>query len=510
MIYAIIGAVLLSFAAVGFLSGAGLWLSYAHLGVGIGLLVYAGLTSANELRELAARDASRRGARLGGNILAQLLALVVILGSVAVLSVRYPAQWDWTEAKLHTLAQATVDALQQIPEDAEVQVYGFYTKGSEEPTKTLLDMYDFAGERFSYRLVDPNQQPDVATRFEVRQDGVLIVCSGPCDEAQATVRVIDVSEEQLTKALRSAISEQKKVYFLTGHGESSIADEESTGASAIKDAMEAENLVVEPLLLAGLDDVPEDADAVVIAGPTHSLLERELDALDRYLRGGGSLALLIDPIVVTNLESRVRDWGIELGRDVIVDQTIDLFVGPRVGVQPVVSDFGDHPITKDLTNASTLFQLARSVQAVDGAEVVELARTGPASWAETDLEQFTRQNRVGLDEGVDRAGPIALAAARSFAPAEEGKREGRLVVVGDSDFASNRHVAKVYNADFFLNAANWLVGEEQFITIDRKTPRASMAQMTREQFATFRYVALFFLPESVLLLGIVAWWRRRS
>ena len=71
-------------------------------------------------------------------------------------------------------------------------------------------------------------------------------------------------------------------------------------------------------------------------------------------------------------------------------------------------------------------------------------------------------------------------------------------------------MAKVYNADFFLNIANWLVGEEGFITIDRKTPRASMAQMTRQQFATFQYVSLFFLPEAILLAGIISWWRRRS
>jgi ABC-type uncharacterized transport system involved in gliding motility auxiliary subunit len=274
--------------------------------------------------------------------------------------------------------------------------------------------------------------------------------------------------------------------------------------------MEAENLVVEPLLLAAVDDVPADADAVVVVGPTHSILDRELDALDRYLRGGGSIALLVDPIVVTNLEPRVLDWGLELGADVIVDQTIDLFVGPRIGVQLAVSDFGEHPITEDLENATTLFQLARSVRAADGAEVVELALTSAASWAETDLERFTRESQVGLDEQTDRRGPIALAVARSFSREGEEGREGRLVVVGDADFARNRHIAKVYNADFFLNITNWLVGEEQFITIDRKTPRASMAQLTREQFATFRYVALFFLPEAILLLGVAAWWRRRS
>ncbi len=510
MIFAIIGTVLLLFSLLGFLTGAGLWLSYLHLGAGLGLLVYAGLTRAGELRELAARDASRRGARLGGNALVQQLALAVILGGLGFLSVRYSVQWDWTDAGGHSLSSSTVDVLAQIPEDGSIEVYGFFTQGSEAPARALLEMYDYESDRLSFQIFDPNRFPEVASRFEISQDGIVLVCEGPCESAEATVRVVEVSEQELTRAIRSAISEQKTIYFLAGHGEAAIDDEEETGLSLLRDAMEAENLLVESLLLANLDAVPDDADAVVIAGPSHSILDRELEALDVYLRGGGSIALLVDPIVVTNLEPRALDWGVELRNDVIVDRTIDLFVGPRIGVQPVVSDFGDHPITEDLKNASTLFQLARSVRAADGSEVVELARTGQGSWSETNLDRFTNERIVEPNEGEDEAGPLAIAVARSFDVEGEGKREGRLVVVGDADFARNRHVSKVYNADFFLNIANWLVGEEQFITIDRKVPRASMAQLTREQFATFRYVAVFFLPEAVLLLGIMSWWRRRS
>ena len=86
----------------------------------------------------------------------------------------------------------------------------------------------------------------------------------------------------------------------------------------------------------------------------------------------------------------------------------------------------------------------------------------------------------------------------------------RVVVVGDSDFVRNRHVAEVYNSDLFVNAINWLVGEESFITIDRKLPRASMAVLTSQEFQTFRYLALFVAPELILLIGIAIWWRRRT
>ena len=84
------------------------------------------------------------------------------------------------------------------------------------------------------------------------------------------------------------------------------------------------------------------------------------------------------------------------------------------------------------------------------------------------------------------------------------------MVIGDSDFARNRYVSEFYNADLFLNAVNWLVGEESFITIDRKLPRASMTRLTAEEFQTFRYLSLFVAPELILLIGIAIWWRRRT
>lgn len=510
MIFAILGGIFLLFAGMGFLVGAEPWISYLHLGAGLGLGLYGLLTGAAELRELMGRDASKRGARLGGNALLQAAALAALLGGIAFLSVRYPVKWDWTEAGLHSLATATADLLEQIPADRPVEIFGFFTSGSEQPATQLLDRYSYQSDRVSYRIHDPNRRPDLAERFEVRQDGILLVCGGPCASARGTVKVFEATEQELTRAIRSVISEQKKVYFLSGHGEAGLDDESASGLSVIKDAMEAENLIVEGLLLAAQEAVPQDADAVVLAGATHSLFGRELEALDRYLRAGGSLAVLSDPIVVTQLEERVHDWGIELGADIVVDQTIDLFTGPRIGVSPLVSDYDpDHPITKDMSGAVIQLQLARSLQAVEGVETVELARTGEASWAETDLEMFSNQNQVGLDPAEDRGGPVAVAMARSFPSEEEGRREGRLVVVGDGDFTRNRHIAKGYNADFFINITSWLVGEEEFITIDRKVPRASLAAMTRAEFATFQYVSLFILPEGILLAGILNWWRRR-
>jgi ABC-type uncharacterized transport system involved in gliding motility auxiliary subunit len=323
---------------------------------------------------------------------------------------------------------------------------------------------------------------------------------------------MEASEQEVTTAVRSVISEQRKVYLLEGHGEGDPDDDEVDGLLRAKLALEDENLQVESLLLANRDAVPEDADAVLIVGPTHSLLERELVALDAYLRSGGGVGVLVDPIVVSNLEARLQEWGVALGNDVIVDREIDLFMGPRLGVHTVVTQYGDHPITQKMERRPTSFQLARSVRPAEGAEteVETLASTGSSAWGESDVEQFSkREAKVAFDPTSDLAGPVSLAVARSFA-VEESEDEGRLVVVGDADFARNRYIADLFNVDLLLNAVSWLVGEESFITIERKQPRASRAVLSATELATFRYLSIFVLPEGIVLLGILAWWRRRS
>ena len=141
--------------------------------------------------------------------------------------------------------------------------------------------------------------------------------------------------------------------------------------------------------------------------------------------------------------------------------------------------------------------------------VIELATTSPQSWGESDVKDLLASKPVALDPAKDRPGPLSIAVAREF-PAGEGKRPGRLVVIGDSDFMRNRYVTQVYNGDLFLNATSWLTGSEEFATIDRKRPRVATANITQQQFANFRFMALFLLPEAILMLGIVNWWRRKT
>jgi ABC-type uncharacterized transport system involved in gliding motility auxiliary subunit len=106
-------------------------------------------------------------------------------------------------------------------------------------------------------------------------------------------------EEQLTAAILSlAPPRVPKVYLVTGHGEAQPAAAGATdrSASAFQEALKRENMeVAEANLLAG--HVPEDADALLVLGPTQPFTDREIAALDAYLKNGGRLLACLDPLL---------------------------------------------------------------------------------------------------------------------------------------------------------------------------------------------------------------------
>jgi len=87
--------------------------------------------------------------------------------------------------------------------------------------------------------------------------------------------------------------------------------------------------------------------------------------------------------------------------------------------------------------------------------------------------------------------------------------EARIVVIGDSDFATNEILDGFRNRDFFVNSVNWLVGDVDAISIRPNTSRASRFQLSSQQFMRIQYLALFVIPETIAIAGVFAWWTRR-
>jgi ABC-type uncharacterized transport system involved in gliding motility auxiliary subunit len=210
----------------------------------------------------------------------------------------------------------------------------------------------------------------------------------------------------------------------------------------------------------------------------------------------------------------VGEWGVKAGNDVVVDQVLRLFQGPALGLNPIVDTYGPHEITAAF-DQRTVFPMTRSVEPVEspkpGLQVVWLAKTGPTSWAETDLVALFQHQTAELD-AKDRKGPITVADVVTGELKQLGWGTGtaRLLVFGDTEFANNQYLDNFFNRDFFMNSADWLVGETNAISIRPRTMRASRFALTVVQFSIVFALSVLLLPELLIIAGITVWWRRRT
>lgn len=473
------------------------------------LLIVAWLAVGFEgLRERMSSGEARRVGTYGTSALVSTVLSVAIVVALAFLAARNPVRFDWTESKAHSLSDQTRKVLDGLERDVEVTA--LFSRVEQLEIEPVLERYAYASDRFRYTLADPNERPDLVEALGVDRErltqGLLHLSIGE----ERTV-LDEVHEEAITNAiLKITRTGEKKVYFLTGHNERPIdgaGADEPGGFARAAEALANENYTVEPLLLATRGDVPEDADALIVAGPTRPLLPEEEAALGRYLEGGGSALVMVDPNANTNLYGALSGWGVELGADVIVDYLQGLF---GRATTPLAAEYPSHPINQALREP-TMFHQARSVRARPEARerFTEIVRTSAESWGERNL-QGGRAER-GPD---DLAGPVPVAVAGTASGGGNGDGEsvegGRLVVFGDSDFVTNQLIDAYRNRDLFVNSVNWLLGDVEAISVRPSTARASRFNPSQEQFTTIRYLSLFVLPELIALVGVVAWWWRRK
>ena len=441
----------------------------------------------------------RRSSRLGTNTAVLTLAVVGIIGVVNFLGYRHHKRIDLSTEKLYSLSDQTRKIVSSLNKDVAVMKFG---KEDDQTLRDRLQEYRDLSKHITYEYIDPQVKMEKAKQYKITPPGETIVVCG-----NRTERLEETTEQALTNAILKVTREKlKKICFVEGHGEKKISSKnEGDGYGVVDGWLKNENYETSTLNLVGANQVPPDCDVLVLAGPKQPLFPQEGAMIGKYLESGGKAMLLLDPDVDTHLSDVLRSWGIEVGNDTVVDAS---GVGRLFGTGPAVPlarTYGTHAITKDFAGSMTFFPFARSVTALNtgsDASTTDLLKTSDESWAETEL----KGNEVAFNEGKDKKGPITLgvAATRTI-----GDKDARLVVIGDSDFATNEYAGLQRNGDLFMNSANWLAQDEELISIRPKNPTDRKVTMTASQQNTFFWLSLVFMPVAVIGSGVCIWWKRR-
>ncbi|MEQ8386462.1 MAG: Gldg family protein [Coleofasciculus sp. A1-SPW-01] len=539
----------------------------------------------------------RRSTQVGTNAIIATLAMFVIIGLINFLGVRYGVQIDLTENQLFTLSPQSQQVVRNLDQSVKVWVFESPANPADQE---LLENYRRYGSNLEFEFIDPQLQPELAQKFNVNYIGEVYLEYGNQRELVQTISQGErLSEVQLTNAIERITGDRTdKVYFLQGHGERPLEASDEGGLSQAVSALETKNFTVEPLNLAEQPAVPDDASLIVIAGPKRALFEPEVQALEDYLADGGSLLVMIDPDTNPGLEPLLSDWGVMLTNQIVIDASGQ---GRLVGLgpaTPLVTQYGDHPITQDFGTGFSIYPLAQPVdtQPVEGIQETPLVITNPQSWAENTPEQQPLE--FNEQEG-DRPGPLVLGVALSRqaesstassksepeatetpeaegedtdqpeatetpeaegeetdepeatetpevspedtdepeaetpeasptaspeespeaspspiqtneSQAKEDEAESRLIVYGNSNFATDSWFDQQLNPDIFINSVSWLSKrDEQALSISPKEPEDRRINLTPVQSGILGWLALLIVPAFGFLTAGMLWWLRR-
>jgi ABC-type uncharacterized transport system involved in gliding motility auxiliary subunit len=507
---AIVAAALISY------SVRSLWSPYQTIAVIVGGLLIVGSLAA-KASDIRAR-LGRRSARFGINSAASVLFLIGILALVNYLGAQNVKRVDMTTEKIYSLSDQSVNVADQVKEDLRIKA--FYPSGDYAPARDLLDLYKSRNSKIDYEFIDPDRQPQLAQQYSVTAYGdfqnpmtgesfrygtLILEMAGKTERVEKQSEPL--REEDLTNALMKIVKgEMKTIYFTDGHGEKKLDDSERTGYSGAKGALEKENYVIKTVNLVQEGKVPDDATVVVIAGPTSEPFANELEFVDAFLAKGGGVLFLLDPAPGAGLRDYMKKWSLDVGDNIVLDASGvgRLFgAGPQI---PLVTNYGAHKITERF-NVMTFFPLVRSItpaeMPADGVMLEKLLSTNQNSWGETNM----KSGEAVFDEKVDLQGPVTLGVVVTKDLGENKKT--RLIVIGDSDFASNSYFGQQGNGNLFTNAVSWLAQDENFISIRPKNPDDRRLTMTEAQGRLASYISVLLLPLGILLAGVSVWMKRR-
>jgi gliding motility-associatede transport system auxiliary component len=468
--------------------------------IGGGVLFLAGL--ALSYREIVGFF-SIRSSRLGANAFTITLLVLVVLGLLNFLGFRHKKRVDLTSEQLYTLSDQSRRTVADLKKDVEIIRFA---RTPDQTFKDLATEYTNAGARVHYREVDPQERPEVARQYNVTHMNDVVVSSGTHNETLSGTAEQDLTNA-IIKVTRDAV---KTICFVEGHGEKSLSSGEGDGLEGQDKALKNEGYQTKSVNLVSSGSVPSDCNVLVDAGPKQSLFPQEAGFVSKYLDGGGRALLLLDPEMDPKVDSLLDAWNVALGSNVVIDASGvgRLFgTGPAV---PLVVDYGASPIVQNFTGTMTFFNLARTVAVKDKGksdpQTTELLKTSPRSFTVPNL----KTKEVRYDPAKDQAGPLSLgvAAERKTGTGADAK-SARLVVIGNSAFATNQWAGLQRNGDLFVNTINWLAQDEDLISVRPKNPTNRRVILTETQQRELFFASMIFLPGLVLISGAVIWFRRR-
>ncbi len=464
-------------------------------------------------------DKSKQRKLLFQNIIYYLL-LVLVVGMLGWLSVRYSTQFDWSASNRNTLSDSSRVVLDQLAGPVKVSVYIGEDEVTRNAIRELVERYRRYKNDLNLDFINPDLNPAQARALSIGSAGELLI-----EYQGKQERLQQLSEQNFTNALQRLLrSGERWIVFLSGHGERDPNDVANHALSDFARRLSDKGFNIQVLSLLEQAEIPDNTHVLVIASPQTNYLDGEVKLIKEYLERGGNMLWLLEPDNLFGLEALAEYIGISQLPGKVVDATTQLF-GISQPDFALVLNYPQTPVTPDFAQF-TLFPQAAGIRydaQVDQLGFSEQAflQTLPRSWTETG----PISGRIQYDENTTEVlGPVTLGLSLSRViekpetdpdrldnnEARSSTGGQRVAVVGDGDFLSNAYLGNGGNLELGLNIINWLSHDDDLIDIKPVSAPDTQLQLSNVQLIVIAVLFLLVIPFGLVSAGLIIWLRRRK
>lgn len=422
-----------------------------------------------------------------------LMVLVLALFSVVLTNLivkQYYHRSDFSTTRRFTLSQQSSLVARSVERETEIMFFGAEGGKEQRRMRELMEMFRYLNKRITYTFYDLDRSPLKAKEFNVVEYNTLVFRSG---EKTAVARGAD--EETVTNLIIRGMRRKAIIIgYLQGHNEHTLSTTERDGYGKVAGQLTAQGYTVKTVDLRGETINPTLIDLLVIAAPKVELAGQEYDILWDFREKGGKLLVLVDG--PDQLAPFLKTFGLHISASPVYDISNVAGTDPS---SPLVNSYVDTPITRNF-GLSTVFPGVHAIEHKEnmmlGFRFDPFVSTSAGNWFETNGNY-----RKDPDE-IAHPQPIAAAVSHP-------EKLVKMVIFGDSDFATNAYSGVAGNANLFINSVNWLCGEGALVSMAPAKVEFVPMVVSEQQARILRVIAPVGAPLFFVIAGIVVWLRRR-
>ena len=446
-----------------------------------------------------------KGGSYSFTVTAIVLAILIAVNVFASVLPTSMTKYDITSTNLYSVTSSTKVAVNALEKD--VTIYWIVQADQEdEVIENLLGKY----ESLSLHITVSKKNPDVFPTFtsqytseDVPNNSLIVECGEKSRYISYNdIYLTDVDyttysyvysfdgEGAITSAIDYVISDElPKVYLLEGHGEADLPSEFQT-------QIEKENMELESFSLLNTDEIPEDADALLIYAPESDISEEEATLLEDYLDNGGKVLAIAGPTengTLTNLYSVLAAYGVETADGIVVESDREhyAFQQPYILLPDISSGDITDPLLEE--NYYAIIPIAQGLT-VTGSSATALLTTSDTAFSKAAGFQLDTYEK---EEG-DTDGPFAVAVS------VDTGNDGQLIWFSSSYFLEEAYNAysSGANLDLAMNALSSLIGERDAVSIRSKSLSYNYLTISDSAASVLKTWMIGVVPAMFVLYGV--------